>query len=78
MAIIGKRKLNVVVSAKEWESLRTPLLAERRKESPRWKLENVSGFGRDVYLEFSVFGKSWKDLDNIFSVYVPGWEKMEA
>ena len=78
MAIIGKRKLNVVVSAKEWESLRTLLLAERCKEPPRWKLENVSGFGRDVYLEFSVFGKFWKDLDEIFSAYVTGWEKMEA
>ena len=75
---IGERKLNVVVSAKEWESLRTLLLAERRKESPRWKLENVSGFGPDVYLEFSVFGKFWKDLDEIFSAYVPGRENMEA
>lgn len=78
MAIIGKRKLNVVVSAKEWEALRAPLLAENRKPSPRWKLENVSSFGPDVYLAFSVFGKFWKDLDEIFSVYVPGWEKMEA
>ena len=78
MAIIGKRKFNVVVSAKEWESLRTLLLDERRKESPRWKLENVFGFGRDVYLELSVFGKFWKDLDEIFSAYVPGWEKMEV
>ena len=78
MAIIGKREFNVVVSAKEWESLRCPLLSEERKECPRWKLENVSGFGSDIYLEFSVFGKFWKDLDNIFSVYVPGWKKMEA
>lgn len=49
MAIIGKRKLNVVVSAKEWELLRCQLLAEERKKCPRWKLENVSGFGPDVY-----------------------------
>ena len=78
MAIIGKREFSAVVSAKEWEALRAPILSENRKPSPRWKLENVSGFGPDVYLEFSVFGNFWKDLDNIFSVYVPGWEKMEA
>ena len=78
MKIIGTRKLNVVVSTKEWEALRAPLLAENRKPSPRWKLENVSGFGPDVYLEFSVFGNFWKDLDEIFSAYVPGWGKMEA
>lgn len=78
MAIIGKRKCSAVVSSKEWESLRCPLLSEERKKCPRWKLENVSGFGPDVYLEFSVFGKFWKDLDNVFSVYVTGWEKMEA
>ena len=78
MAIIGKRKCSAVVSSKEWESLRCPLLAERRKPSPRWELENVSGFGPDVYLEFSVFGNFWKDLDDVFSAYVLGWEKMEA
>nr|DAE60059.1 MAG TPA: hypothetical protein [Caudoviricetes sp.] len=78
MAIIGTRKLKVVVSTKEWESLRTPLLAEKRKPSPRWRLENVSGFGPDVYLEVSVFGKFWKDLDEIFSIYVPDWEKLDA
>ena len=78
MEIIGKRNLNVVVSTKEWEALRAPILAENRKPSPRWKLENVSGFGPDVYLELSVFGNFWKDLDNIFSDYVPVWEKMEA
>lgn len=77
MTIIGTRKLNVVVSTKEWESLRTPLLAEKRKPSPRWRLENVSGFGPDVYLEFSVFGKFWKDLDEVFAPYVPGWEKLD-
>lgn len=32
MTIIGKRKFNAVVSAKEWEFLRCPLLAEERKE----------------------------------------------
>lgn len=78
MEIIETRKLNVAVSAKEWEVLRAPLLSENRKPSPRWKLENVSSFGPDFYLEFSVFGKFWKDLDNVFSAYVPGWEKMEA
>ena len=78
MEIIGTRKLRVAVSAKEWEGLRATLLAEGRKPSPRWKLENVSAFGPDVYLEFSVFGKFWKDLDEIFSIYVPGWEKLDA
>ena len=78
MAIIGKRKCSAVVSSKEWEALRCPLLSEERKKCPRWKLDNISGFGPDVYLEFSVFGKFWKDLDEIFSAYVPGWEKMEA
>lgn len=39
MAIIGKRKCSAVVSAKEWEFLRYPLLVEERKECPRWKLE---------------------------------------
>ena len=77
MEIIGTRKLNVVVSVKEWELLRCPLKLEERKASPRWKLENVSGFGPDVYLEFSVFGKFWKDLDEIFSIYVPDWEKLD-
>ena len=78
MAIIGKRKCSAVVSSKEWESLRCPLLAEERKECPRWKLENVSGFGPDVYIELTVFCDFWKDLDDVFAAYVPGWEKMEA
>lgn len=78
MAIIGKRKFNAVVSAKEWEFLRAPLLAEKRKECPRWKLENISGFGPDVYIELTIFGNFLKDLDDIFSAYVPCWEKMEA
>lgn len=78
MAIIGERKFNAVVSSKEWEFLRCPLLAEERKESPRWKLENVSGFGPDVYMELTIFGNFWKDLDDVISTYVPGWEKMEA
>ena len=78
MEIIGKRKCSAVVSAKDWESLRCPLLSEERKKCPRWKLDNISGFGPDVYIELTVFGNFWKDLDNVFSVYVPGWEKMEA
>lgn len=78
MAIIRTRKLNAVVSAKEWELLRYPLKIEDRMEFPRWKLENVSGFGSDVYLEFSVFGKFWKDLDEVFSIYVPDWEKLDV
>lgn len=78
MAIIGTRKLKVVVSTKEWESLRAPLLAEKRKASPRWKVENASSFGPDVYLEFAVLGKFWKDLDEVFAPYVPGWEKLDV
>lgn len=78
MAIIGTRKLNVAVSAKEWELLRYPLKIEDRMKHPRWKLENVSSFGPDVYLEFSVFGKFWKDLDEVFSIYVPNWEKLDV
>ena len=78
MAIIGTRRLNVAVSAKEWEALRAPLLTENRKQSPRWKLGNVSAFGPDVYLEFSVFGKFWKDLDEVFSAHVPDWEKLDV
>lgn len=78
MSIIGTRKLNAVVSAKEWKLLRYPLMIEDRMERPRWKLENISGFGQKVYLEFSVFGRFWKDLDEVFSIYVPNWEKMEA
>lgn len=77
MAIIGTRKFNVVVSAKEWELLRYPLKIEERMEHPRWKLENISGFGPDIYLEISVFGKFWKDLDEVFSIYVTNWEKLD-
>lgn len=78
MAIIGTRKLRTAVSAKQWELLRYPLKTEERAKFPRWKLENVSSFGPDVYLEFSVFGKFWKDLDEIFATYVPDWEKLDA
>lgn len=78
MSIIGIRKLNVVISAKEWKLLRYPLTIEDCMEHPRWKLENVSNFGPDVYLEFSVFGKFWKDMDEIFSTYVPNWEKLDV
>lgn len=78
MAIIAERKFNAVVFAKEWEFLRYPLFAEKRKKCPRWKLENISGFGPDVYIELTIFGNFWKDLDDVFSAYVPGWEKMEA
>ena len=38
----------------------------------------IVGYGPDVYLEISVFGKFWKDLDEIFSIYVSDWEKLDA
>lgn len=77
MSIIGTRTLSAVLSRADWAVVAPAIKAESRRKSPRWTLLDVAGYGLDtVYLSLSVNGAFFRDLDNVFSTYVPGWEKM--
>lgn len=77
MSIIGTRTLSAVLSRADWAVVAPAIKAESRRKSPRWTLLDVAGYGLDtVYLSLSVNGTFFRDLDNVFFTYVPGWEKM--
>lgn len=78
MSIIGTRTLSAVLSRANWQSVASAIKSEARSKSPRWTLLDVAGYGSDiVHLSLSVNGTFFRDLDNVFFTYVPGWEKME-
>lgn len=77
MSIIGTRTLSAVLSRADCAVVAPAIKAESRRKSPRWTLLDVAGYGLDtVYLSLSVNGTFFRDLDNVFFTYVPGWEKM--
>lgn len=77
MSIIGTRTLSAVLSRADWAVVAPAIKAESRRKSPRWTLLDVAGYGSDtVYLSISVNETFFRDLDNVFFAYVPGWEKM--
>ena len=77
MSIIGNRTLSAVLSRSDWAVVAPAIKAESRRKNARWTLLDVAGYGSDtVYLSVSVNGAFFRDLDNVFFTYVPGWEKM--
>lgn len=77
MSIINSRTLSAVLSRDEWAACAPVIKAESRRPLPHWELLDVAGYGTNaVYLSLSVNGAYFRDLDNVFSAYVPGWEKM--
>lgn len=78
MSIIKNRTVSAVLSRAEWASVAPAIKSETRRKSPRWKLLDVSGYGPNtVYLSLSVNGPHFRELDEVFTSHVPGWEKME-
>lgn len=79
MSIIGTRTLSTVLTRDEWAACAPAIKAESRRRSPRWHVVDVAGYGLNaVHLSLSVNGNHWRDLDDIFTAHVPGWEKMEV
>ena len=77
MSTIGKGTLSAVLSRADWQAVAPAIKGESRSKSPRWTLLDVAGYGHDsVHLSLSVNGPYFRDLDNVFSAYVPGWERM--
>lgn len=76
MSIIGTRTVNFWISAEEWRLVKCPLMLERRAKYPRWDVVDVSGYGDDVHVSMALFGRFWKDLDDIMEIYVNGWERI--
>lgn len=77
MSIIGKRTLYTVLSRADWQTVAPAIKAESRRKSSRWSLLDVAGYDPDtVCISLSVNGAFFRDLDNVFFTYVPGWEKM--
>lgn len=77
MSIIGTRTLSTVLTRDEWAACAPTIKSESRRKSPRWTLLDVAGYGLDtVHLSLSVNGPYFHDLDEVFSVHVPGWENM--
>lgn len=78
MSIIKKRTVSTVLSRAEWQAVAPAIKAESRRKSPRWTLQDMAGYGPDtVYLSLSVNGPYFQELDNVFAVHVPDWEKWE-
>lgn len=78
MLTIGTRTLSAVLSRVEWAAVAPAIKSESRRKSPRWTLLDVAGYDPDtVHLSLSVNGSFFRDLDDVFAVHVPGWEKME-
>lgn len=79
MSIIGNRTMSVVLSRSDWQAVAPVIKTESRQKNARWTLLDVAGYGPGtVYLSLSVNGPYFRDLDNVFAVYVPGWERMEG
>lgn len=77
MSIIGNRTMSAILSRADWAAVAPVIKAESRIKSPRWTLLDVAGYGPDaVYLSLSVNGPYFRELDNVFAAYVPGWERM--
>lgn len=77
MSTIKNRTMSAVLSRADWNACASAIKAESRRPLPRWELLDVAGYGHDtVYLSLSVNGPFFRELDNVFSTYVPGWEKM--
>lgn len=77
MSIIGTRTLSTVLSRANWQAVAPAIKSESRGKFPRWTLLDVAGYGIDtVHISLSVNGPFFRDLDNVFAAYVPGWEKM--
>lgn len=77
MSIIGNRTMSAVLSRSDWAAVAPAIKKESRSKSPRWTLLDIAGYGPDaVYLSLSVNGPYFRELDNVFSTHVPGWEKM--
>lgn len=77
MSTIGTRTLFAVLSRSEWASVAPTIKSESRRNSPRWTLLDVAGYGPNtVHLSLSVNGPYFRDLDAVFSAHVPGWENM--
>lgn len=71
--MIKNREMNAYVTKEEWALLAYPIKIENRAKIPRWKLSNVSEVGNSVYLQITLFGNFWKELDEVFSIYVKHW-----
>lgn len=77
MQIIKNRTLSAVLSRSDWAACAPVIKAGSRLKTPRWTLLDVAGYGPDaVYVSLSVNGPYFRDLDNVFSAYVPDWKKM--
>ena len=77
MSIIGNRTLSAVLSRAEWQAVAPAIKAESRRKSSRWSLLDVAGYDPNtVYISLSVNGTYFQELDEVFSAYIPGWEKM--
>ena len=77
MSIVKNRTLSAVLSCSDWQAVAPAIKAESRRKNARWTLLDVASYGSDtVYLSISVNGTFFRDLDNVFFTYVPGWEKM--
>ena len=77
MSIISNRTVSAVLSRAEWQAVAPDIKTESRSKHPRWTLLDVAGYGPDaVYISLSVNGPYFRDLDNVFSSHVPGWERI--
>ena len=77
MSIIRNRTVSAILLRAEWQAVAPAIKAESRRKSPRWILLDVAGYGPNtVYLSLSVNGPYFQELDKVFSVHVPGWERM--
>lgn len=78
MSIVGNRTVCAVLSRSDWQAVAPAIKTESRQKNARWTLLDIAGYGPDtVYLSLSVNGPYFRDLDSVFSAYIPGWEKTE-
>lgn len=78
MSIISSRTITAILTRDQWAAVAPAIKAESRRKSPRWTLLDVAGYDPDtVHLSLCVNGPYFRELDDVFAVHVPGWEKME-